>query len=98
MKQKMKRLFGKIALSALLAVPLIFAASSASANYYRAGYGGCNNGDCFRENANALIERVQWADAGWDWEPRCAGGAHWSWNEMRCKGGTGNCHGHHHGC
>ncbi|MFA5925743.1 MAG: hypothetical protein WC831_02315 [Parcubacteria group bacterium] len=43
-------------------------------------------------NQEQLIKNVQDANAGWDWRPRCAGGAHWSWNDMRCKGGTGHNH------
>jgi hypothetical protein len=105
----MKRLFGKIAISALLTMPLIFAANFASAgcngngcngNYGGWRGGGCANGRCFDAAARNLIDKVVAANAGWDWEPRCAGGAHWSWKEMRCKGGTGkhkhcrkrNCH------
>jgi hypothetical protein len=44
----------------------------------------------------SLVTKVQMTNAGWDWEPRCAGGAHWSWNDMRCKGGTGKHHHRHH--
>lgn len=89
----MKKLFGKFAISALFAVPLIFTASSASANYNGAWSGGCSNGGCFDAASRNLIDKVVEADAGWDWEPRCAGGARWSWHDMRCKGGTGD---HHH--
>lgn len=43
-------------------------------------------------DAAGLTSRVRAVDAGWDWEPRCANGAHWSWNSNRCKGGTGDDH------
>lgn len=62
----MKDIIRKIAISAVLTIPLVFfttdlaSADSRSAN-----------------------------------EPRCAGGAHWSWSDMRCKGGTGDHHEHH---
>lgn len=39
-------------------------------------------------NQQALISRVQNVNAGWDWKPRCANGAHWSWSSNRCKGGS----------
>lgn len=38
-------------------------------------------------NQQQLLSRVNQVDKGWDWRPRCANGAHWSWSSNRCKGG-----------
>lgn len=46
-------------------------------------------------NEKELVDAVKRTNAGWDWVPRCANGAHWSWNDNRCKGGTKHHHDHH---
>ena len=80
----MNNIVRKIAISAVLTIPLVLFTT---------------NGAFAREtkstNESELINNVRKADAGWDWEPRCAGGAEWSWSENRCKGGTGDHHDHH---
>lgn len=40
-------------------------------------------------NAKELIAKVEELNVGWDWEPRCADGAYWSWRDNYCKGGSG---------
>ena len=39
-------------------------------------------------NQQSLLSKVHQVDKGWDWRPRCANGAHWSWGSNRCKGGV----------
>ena len=74
----------KIAITAVLTIPLVlFSTGNAFAREVKSS------------NEKELIDNVKEVDSGWDWEPRCAGGAEWSWNDMECKGGTG--HHHHHG-
>ncbi|HLN19237.1 MAG TPA: hypothetical protein VK255_03665 [Patescibacteria group bacterium] len=75
----------KIAIGALFVLPMLFlGAGQASAREVGT-------------NENDLIRRVHEANAGWDWEPRCAGGAEWDWDDMRCEGGTGDHHRNNHG-
>ena len=40
-------------------------------------------------NQKQLIDKINEKNVGWNWEPRCAGGAHWSWGSNKCVGGNG---------
>jgi hypothetical protein len=72
---------------------------STHSNYCRGGTGHDDSKNRRSEqsygitNSRDLVNKVVTVNAGWDWKPRCAGGAHWSWSKNRCKGGTG--HDHH---
>lgn len=82
----MKKTAKKIAISVIFALPVLFLGTNGAS----AWDGGRSS------NERELISRVHEANAGWDWEPRCAGGAEWDWDDMRCEEGTGDHHGDHH--
>ena len=37
-----------------------------------------------------LLAKVEDINVGWNWEPKCGDGAHWTWGDDRCKGGSGD--------